>query len=179
MKLNINFDKIKQDSDFNTVKAYCDRTYYSLVKSRLPKLENFDTLYEETIKFLIISSQIKATQIPVNDEADMIWHEFILQTAEYRILCERYLPSGMFIDHTSITVSDRMKVVGIDYDDDMSEQLAWLGYYYYYFGSFSYTTASIWAASDFLMAYCEYSLMEVNQLAMEMSKKIQQLSSND
>jgi hypothetical protein len=172
MKLNIEFDRIVPNIDFGKTESYYRDVYYELVKERLPDIIDFDVYFMEVLRFLTIASQIGSTQIPVDRLADDIWHELIIQTSEYRKLCTEYLPGRCFVEHSSISTHDRLLRQGKSMNDDLKEQLSWLGYYHFYFGDFDNKVATIWSVVDFLIKECGYTLCDVNKLAFEMAQHI-------
>lgn len=54
---------------------------------------------EEALKFLNMAYDCNG-DIPVSKEIDDVWHLWILETAEYDLLCSR-LPHGAFLHHSS------------------------------------------------------------------------------
>lgn len=79
-----------------------------IVRERISKQDSswstrndFDTCLTEVLRYLyLISKAGESRFVPLTEDADTVWHELILQTAEYHDLCDR-LPGRRYIHHTS------------------------------------------------------------------------------
>lgn len=65
--------------------------------------------------------------LPVEQDVDEIWHYLILQTREYRDLCEQRLPGGHFIHHRSISYDAYQEAPGRE--TAAEEALRWIPLY--------------------------------------------------
>ncbi|AJQ97205.1 hypothetical protein YC6258_05175 [Gynuella sunshinyii YC6258] len=109
-------------------------------------------------------------------EVDEIWHEFILQTSEYKTFCEEYLPGRRFIHHSSISKEDYQKDFDISDRQFFEQQMSWLGYHNIFFGDYRETEMDHWKCTDFLYNSLNLSIDEINYrsscIANELSQKI-------
>lgn len=119
---------------------------------------------EELMKFLVIRSEGKSSFIPLSQDVDDVWHEFILQTKSYRSLCDS-LPGKVFIDHESLGMEEYVKRHG--QEALVEEMLSWLPEYVQRFGDFDEDIAGYWTACRFLQTEMGMSLDEINALARE------------
>jgi len=72
--------------------------YFERKLAPLPT-EDVRVRIEEALKFLGMAADCNG-DIPVSNEIDEVWHLWILETAEYDLLCSR-LPHGVFLHHSS------------------------------------------------------------------------------
>ncbi|MEW1928507.1 hypothetical protein [Streptomyces sp. NPDC088360] len=105
--------------------------------------------------------------LPVEQEIDEIWHFLILQTREYRELCEQRLPGGHFIHHRSIAYTDYQG--GGDRADEgrqvaAEEALRWIPLYTAAFGPFDQDALPHWTIVRFLYQELGMSLAEISAL---------------
>ncbi|MFF1692181.1 hypothetical protein ACFVXC_00945 [Streptomyces sp. NPDC058257] len=108
--------------------------------------------------------------LPVEQEIDEIWHFLILQTREYRELCEQRLPGGDFIHHRSIAYTDYQDGdQGGDRADAgrrvaAEEALRWIPFYAAAFGPFDEDALPHWTIVRFLHQEMDMSLAEISAL---------------
>ncbi|WP_435190633.1 hypothetical protein [Streptomyces sp. bgisy126] len=86
--------------------------------------------------------------LPVEQDIDEIWHYLILQTREYRDLCERRLPGGHFIHHRSISYGAYQEAPGRERAAE--EALRWIPLYTAEFGPFDADALPYWTIVRFL-----------------------------
>ncbi|MYW64234.1 hypothetical protein GTY65_09130 [Streptomyces sp. SID8379] len=86
--------------------------------------------------------------LPVEQDIDEIWHYLILQTREYRTLCEQRLPGGYFIEHRSIAYEAYQQEPGRERAID--EALRWIPLYVREFGPFDEGALPHWTIVRFL-----------------------------
>ncbi|MFI6639024.1 hypothetical protein [Streptomyces sp. NPDC050504] len=105
--------------------------------------------------------------LPVEQDIDEIWHFLILQTREYRELCEQRLPGGHFIHHRSIAYTEYQ-------DGDRAnagrrtaaeEALRWIPLYTAAFGPFDEHALPHWTIVRFLHQEMGMGLAEISALA--------------
>lgn len=101
--------------------------------------------------------------LPVEQDIDEIWHYLILQTREYRELCEQRLPGGHFIHHRSISYDAYQKAPGREAAAEQA--LRWIPLYTAAFGSFDADALPHWTIVRFLHHELGLSLEEMAALA--------------
>lgn len=128
---------------------------------------------EECLRYLFLLSnysskdsktkvKIGASFIPVNQQIDDIWHEFILQTKEYKKLCET-LPGKFFIHHESGSFDEYSEARG-GTQQTIENMLKFLPGYYLYFGTFNKERVNYWVVPNYLVSSGTMSLEELNNL---------------
>ncbi|MGA4843785.1 hypothetical protein [Streptomyces sp. G45] len=100
--------------------------------------------------------------LPVEQEIDEIWHYLILQTREYRALCEQRLPGGFFIEHRSIAYEDYQREPGRE--RAIEQALRWIPLYVREFGPFDEGALPHWTIVRFLHERLGMSLEEISAL---------------
>ncbi|WP_374983997.1 hypothetical protein [Streptomyces fradiae] len=103
--------------------------------------------------------------LPVEQDIDEIWHYLILQTREYRDLCERRLPGGHFIHHRSISYGAYQEAPGRE--TAAEEALRWIPLYTAEFGPFDADALPHWTIVRFLCDELHMSLAEIAGLVDE------------
>lgn len=101
--------------------------------------------------------------LPVEQDIDEIWHYLILQTREYRDLCEQRLPGGHFIHHRSISYDAYQESPGREAAAE--EALRWIPLYTAAFGPFDAEALPHWTIVRFLHDELGMSLGEIAALA--------------
>jgi hypothetical protein len=140
-----------------------DSRYERIVRSRISDrpVEVLDVQLVECLKYLAIVSMTPGRRIPVTPDVDVVWHELLLQTSQYRSLC-RSFPGGGFLDHESIDPESYNERVG-DHAF-VTEWLQWVPDYVQSFGDFTEQTAQHWNVVRFLTDEIGLSLDDVNSL---------------
>lgn len=100
--------------------------------------------------------------LPVEQDVDEIWHYLILQTREYRHLCEQRLPGGHFIHHRSISYDAYQADPGREAAAE--EALRWIPLYTAAFGPFDEAALPHWTVVRFLHEELELSLAQIADL---------------
>ncbi|MGW6026133.1 hypothetical protein [Streptomyces sp. NPDC055099] len=100
--------------------------------------------------------------LPVEQDIDEIWHYLILQTREYRQLCEQRLPGGHFIHHRSISYDAYQADPGRE--TAAEEALRWIPLYTAAFGPFDEAALPHWTVVRFLHEELELSLEQIADL---------------
>ncbi|MBB5121750.1 hypothetical protein FHS36_005219 [Streptomyces eurocidicus] len=100
--------------------------------------------------------------LPVEQDIDEIWHYLILQTREYRELCEERLPGGFFVHHRSIGYEDYQKEPGRE--RAIEEALRWIPLYCAAFGPFDEGALTHWTIVRFLHRQLDMPLEEISAL---------------
>jgi len=118
----------------------------------------------EFLKFIYIQSMHDSGFIPVTDEVDQIWHEYILQTREYQALCMD-LPGEKFVHHQTITLADYSK--RHNRVDLIQGMLNWIPDYYTHFGEFTEQSAQYWMIVDFLSKELNLTLPQINNMGKD------------
>ncbi|MFE9903511.1 glycine-rich domain-containing protein [Streptomyces achromogenes] len=101
--------------------------------------------------------------LPVEQDIDEIWHYLILQTREYRELCEQRLPGGRFIHHRSISYDAYQEAPGRAAAAE--EALRWIPLYTAAFGPFDEDAVPHWTIVRFLRDELGLSLAQIATLA--------------
>ncbi|MFJ4879883.1 hypothetical protein ACIP93_32415 [Streptomyces sp. NPDC088745] len=104
--------------------------------------------------------------LPVEQDIDEIWHFLILQTREYRELCEQRLPGGHFIHHRSISYDAyrTTEPVAPQRTAAAEEALRWIPFYRQAFGGYDEEALPHWTVVRFLHQELGLSLEEINAL---------------
>nr|QKW94318.1 hypothetical protein [Stigmatella aurantiaca]QKW94359.1 hypothetical protein [Stigmatella erecta] len=124
----------------------------------------------ECLKYLYLIScypkQLAGLFLPVEQAIDEVWHYLILQTREYRELCEERLPGRFFIHHRSLPYEDYQQ--GQPSREQMLEEaLRWLPLYREKFGPFDEGALPHWTMVRFLNERLGLSLDDIAALEAE------------
>ncbi|WGS54557.1 hypothetical protein LFL96_26470 [Paraburkholderia sp. D15] len=117
----------------------------------------------ECLRYLYLISRhrerLSGLFLPVEQQIDEVWHYLILQTREYRTLCEERLPGGFFIEHRSCPYSDYRQTPS---REELIEQaLRWLPLYRESFGPFDEAALRHWTMPRFLRDELGFSLADI------------------
>ncbi|GAA0494358.1 hypothetical protein ACFQ2B_01855 [Streptomyces stramineus] len=120
----------------------------------------------ECLRYLYLVSryreQLSGLFLPVEQAIDEIWHYLILQTREYRALCEERLPGKFFIHHRSIAYEDYQQEPGRE--QAIEEALRWIPLYCREFGPFDEGVLPHWTIVRFLHEQMNMSLEDISAL---------------
>lgn len=120
----------------------------------------------ECLRYLHLVSrypeQLSGLFLPVEQHIDEVWHFLILQTREYRLLCEERLPGGFFIHHRSIGYADYQQEPGRARAAE--EALRWIPLYCREFGPFDEDALAHWTIVRFLHEQLDMPLQEISAL---------------
>lgn len=120
----------------------------------------------ECLRYLYLVSrhrdQLGGLFLPVEQDIDEIWHYLILQTREYRALCEERLPGRFFIEHRSIAYEDYQQEPGRE--QALEEALRWIPLYCQEFGPFDEGALPHWTIVRFLHQQMGLSLPDIAAL---------------
>ncbi|GAA0603427.1 hypothetical protein GCM10010174_19700 [Kutzneria viridogrisea] len=120
----------------------------------------------ECLRYLYLVSKhrerLAGLFLPVEQEIDEVWHYLILQTAEYRQLCEQALPGRCFIEHRSIAYEDYQREPGRE--QAIEQALRWIPLYQREFGPFDEDALPHWTMVRFLHEQIGLSLAEIGAL---------------
>lgn len=120
----------------------------------------------ECLRYLYLVSRyrdrLSGLFLPVEQDIDEIWHYLILQTREYRELCEERLPGRFFINHRSIAYEDYQEEPGRA--QALEEALRWIPLYCREFGPFDEGALPHWTMVRFLHEQMGISLTEIAEL---------------
>jgi hypothetical protein len=121
----------------------------------------------ECLRYLYLVSRhpdrLAGLFLPVEQDIDEIWHYLILQTREYRQLCEQRLPGGHFIHHRSISYDTYQADPGRE--TAAEEALRWIPLYTAAFGPFDEDALPHWTVVRFLHDELDLSLAQIADLA--------------
>lgn len=118
---------------------------------------------QEFLRFIYLQSLKDGGFIPVTDEIDQIWHEYILQTREYQALCND-LPHAKFVHHQTSTLENYTRTR--DRKQVIQEMLSWIPMYVETFGAFTETTAPYWTIIQFLLKKTSLTLSQLNSITV-------------
>ncbi|MER5970072.1 hypothetical protein ABT112_10110 [Streptomyces sp. NPDC002055] len=120
----------------------------------------------ECLRYLYLVSKhrdrLSGLFLPVEQDIDEIWHYLILQTREYRALCEERLPGRFFIEHRSIGYEDYQREPGRE--QVLEEALRWIPLYCAEFGPFDEGALPHWTIVRFLHEHMGISLTDIAAL---------------
>ncbi len=120
----------------------------------------------ECLRYLYLVSRyrdrLSGLFLPVEQDIDEIWHYLILQTREYRALCEERLPGRFFINHRSIAYEDYQEEPGRE--QALEEALRWIPLYCREFGPFDAGALPHWTMVRFLHEQMGISLTDIADL---------------
>ncbi|MFF9896793.1 hypothetical protein [Streptomyces longispororuber] len=120
----------------------------------------------ECLRYLYLVSlhpdRLSGLFLPVEQEIDEIWHYLILQTREYRDLCEHRLPGGFFVEHRSIAYDEYQREPGRE--RAVEQALRWIPLYVRAFGPFDEGALPHWTIVRFLHERLDMSLAEISAL---------------
>ncbi|GAB2872006.1 hypothetical protein GCM10027093_04540 [Paraburkholderia jirisanensis] len=106
----------------------------------------------ECLRYLYLLSvypqQLMGLFLPVEQSIDDVWHYLILQTREYRALCEEGLPGRIFIEHRSLPYAEYQQEPRREHL--IEEALRWLPLYRDTFGAFDEHGLPYWTMARFL-----------------------------
>ncbi|MCD9141345.1 hypothetical protein [Streptomyces albireticuli] len=147
-----------------------DRLHAEVVKHFTGKTdappEYVERQVTECLRYLYLISrhreELGGLFLPVEQDIDEIWHYLILQTREYRELCEDRLPGGFFIHHRSIGYEDYQQEPGRE--QAIEEALRWIPLYCAAFGPFDEGVLPHWTIVRFLHERMSMPLEEISAL---------------
>lgn len=129
-------------------------------------LDHVERQLVECLRYLYLVSkhreQLSGLFLPVEQQIDEIWHYLILQTREYRTLCEERLPGGFFIEHRSCPYATYQQEPSRE--QLIEQSLRWLPLYRETFGPFDEGALPHWTMPRFLRDEMGLSLSEIAQL---------------
>ncbi|PJD94340.1 MAG: hypothetical protein CK426_03375 [Legionella sp.] len=116
---------------------------------------------QEFLRFIYLQSLKDGGFIPVTDEIDQIWHEYILQTREYLALCND-LPHAQFVHHQTATLATYIQTR--NRKEVIQDMLMWIPTYVETFGKFTEKTAPYWTIVQFLLKHTSLTLSQLNSI---------------
>lgn len=149
-----------------TLSEAVSRNYIETALGRIPARpsEIAEVQALEFLKYISIMSMTGGRRIAVIPEVDDIWHEFIVQTASYRRLCDA-LPAPRFIHHESITPENYESRVGSE--EFAEEFLKWIPDYTHSFGPFTEERGRHWTVFNFLRDTVGLSVEQINEAGVQ------------
>ncbi|WP_437631315.1 glycine-rich domain-containing protein [Sorangium sp. So ce854] len=125
----------------------------------------------ECLRYLYLISRypepLAGLFLPVEQAIDEIWHYLILQTREYRELCEERLPGRFFIHHRSLPYEDYQATQQPGREQALEEALRWLPLYSEEFGPFDEGALPHWTMVRFLHQHLGLSLDAIAALGAD------------
>ncbi|MFF7455445.1 hypothetical protein [Kitasatospora sp. NPDC008115] len=120
----------------------------------------------ECLRYLYLVSshreELAGLFLPVEQDIDEIWHYLILQTREYRALCEERLPGRFFVHHRGIPYESYQEEPGREAAAEQA--LRWIPLYCREFGPFDEGALAHWTIVRYLHEELDMSLEEISAL---------------
>jgi hypothetical protein len=169
--MNSNQPKVTTDA----LRALLDDALFSGVVRHFVRTTGEDPTYAERqviecLKYLYLISRhperLAGLFLPVEQAIDEVWHYLILQTREYRQLCEERLPGRFFIHHRSLPYEDYQRSQP-GREQMLEEALRWLPLYRDEFGPFDEGALPHWTMVRFLHQQLGLSLAGIAALEAE------------
>ncbi|MFF4382560.1 hypothetical protein ACIQI7_01730 [Kitasatospora sp. NPDC092039] len=121
----------------------------------------------ECLRYLYLVSrhreELAGLFLPVEQDIDEIWHYLILQTREYRALCEERLPGRYFVHHRGIPYEAYQEEPGREAAAEQA--LRWIPLYCQEFGPFDEGALAHWTIVRYLHEELGMSLEEISALS--------------
>ncbi|WP_437963838.1 hypothetical protein WMF04_29430 [Sorangium sp. So ce260] len=157
------------------LKALLDDAFFSGVVRHFVRTTGEEAAFVERqviecLRYLYLVSRyperLAGLFLPVEQAIDEVWHYLILQTREYRALCEEGLPGGFFIHHRSLPYEDYQETQP-SREQSLEEALRWLPLYREEFGPFDAGALPHWTMVRFLNERLGLSLDAIAALEAE------------
>ncbi|XXU23330.1 hypothetical protein WMF36_26110 [Sorangium sp. So ce887] len=157
------------------LKAMLDDAFFSGVVRHFARTTGEEPAYVERqiiecLRYLYLVSRyperLAGLFLPVEQAIDEVWHYLILQTREYRELCEERLPGRFFIHHRSLPYEDYQETQP-GREQALEEALRWLPLYREEFGPFDAGALPHWTMARFLSERLGLSLEAIAALEAE------------
>lgn len=131
--------------------------------SKIPH-KKLETAARELLRSLYLAAYAPGSIfLPGNALMDDLWHSLILETAEYRDLCDRLRP-GSFMHHKGISFSD---YVGSRTAESMQEEeCSWLASYVSNFGPIAEDSFEVLQTAQSLASRMNSNLAQLNEFAL-------------
>ncbi|MFH9727092.1 hypothetical protein ACH4M4_29620 [Streptomyces sp. NPDC017254] len=145
---------------------YAEVVRYSMDRTPDAPREFVERQVTECLRYLYLVSRyrerLSGLFLPVEQDIDEIWHYLILQTREYRALCEERLPGRFFVEHRSIAYEEYQE--GPGREQALEEALRWIPLYREEFGPFDEGALPHWTMVRFLHDQMNLSLADIADL---------------
>lgn len=134
-----------------------------------------ETQVIECLKYLYLLSKYPnrflGNFLPVEQLLDEIWHYLIIQTDEYKTLCESKLPGKFFIHHRSLPFEEYQQQhssqQNLSRESIIKEFLSWIPSYCQEFGSFSNNAIPFWTITRYLSTQFNMTNLDISNLKLE------------
>lgn len=121
--------------------------------------EDISCALEEVIRYLQLSAASPSSIFFPGDKlTDDLWHALIVETAEYRELCDKIRP-GCFIDHSGMIYEDYL--LRKSPAEQHEEQMSWL---VSYVGNFGHISADAFRHLKLAQSLCERMNVDLGKL---------------
>jgi hypothetical protein len=122
----------------------------------------------EFLKFFVMASKLRGYFIPLNEDADAVWHAFILETREYLALCKTISPD-FFLHHSGILLHD---YAATRHGHKLYEQdLTYLATYVSNFGHFDEEAIEYWPVAMHIKKSMNWDMNQFNAFCTQLVKK--------
>lgn len=147
------------------------RLFDVLVDERGICESEFEVALGEFEKYFQLAMLSEGSFLPTSKLIDEVWHQCIIETADYKQMCERVAP-GKFLHHTGITfdsyAGDRST------EELVNEDLSWLASYCESFGGFTDSAVQHWPIANHFVKIHGWSVGELNEFGFDLARKFAQ-----
>jgi hypothetical protein len=150
-------------SDEDLLQKFVSAPMMAYFRAKFPNLDHttLETRICELLKFLILM-KFSPGRILFRQEIDDVWHYWILQTREYRRLCET-LPGNLFRDHSSMDYPETAAAAeAISRTDGAQRILSFFISYYRNFGPITRKRLECWPPLQRFKRRSGWNLNELN-----------------
>lgn len=156
-------DMVQENPDLELVNQFLSPRQVSLLRKVIKGVsgQELNIRMAEMVKFLILASMDEgsSTFIPCTNEIDDLWHACILETREYREMCDR-LPGKRFVEHKHLPFEEFVEERSTE--EMLRSDLEWAASYVANFGPFSAEALPLWIFPQLLMKRMDWSLSQLN-----------------
>ncbi len=156
-------EMVEENADLELVNEFLSPRQVSLLRKVIKGVsdQELNLRMAEMVKFLILASMDEgsSTFIPCTNEIDDLWHACILETREYREMCDR-LPGKRFVEHKHLPFEEFVEEMSTE--EMLRSDLEWAASYVANFGPFSAEALPLWIFPQLLMKRMDWSLPELN-----------------
>ncbi len=119
----------------------------------------------EFLKFFVMAGKLPGYFIPLNEDADNVWHAYILETKEYQDLCRKISPH-FFLHHTGMAFSDY--AANRSPHKLYEQDLTFLATYVKNFGNFTEESINYWPVASFIKKSLNWDINKLNDFCIQL-----------
>ena|ERR1039457_3659964 len=120
-----------------------------------------ELMIDEFLRFISLATKVDPGYLPISQDIDDLWHEYILETREYELLCAHM---GQYIHHSGMPSESDCEC-----DAPLVTDLSFIVGYVLNFEAISEQTCIFWPATERLMRHLCLDLAELNAFAVQLS----------